>query len=144
MRNGSTISAGVSGRSPGLKAWRGMGPGTDISVIPHRPATIDRGRGALNVACLLRTEEQRQRSHVLDLADPACAALGQCRSPQLLYRLARRSRALRQQLLLALGCRIAGMDHVDIHAIAHAELGQSLGEVRDRRVDRAADQTLWL
>ena len=39
---------------------------------------------------------------------------------------------------------VAGMDHVDVDAVAHAELGQSLRRIRQRRIDRAADGELGL
>src|SRR5262249_9864967 len=113
-------------------------------VIPDRRAAIDRDRGALDVARALRAQEQRERGDVLDLSDPACAALGERGGAQFLDRLTARGGALRQQLLLALGRGIAGVDHVDVDAVAHAELRQPLGEVRERRIDRAADQEFGL
>src|SRR5689334_8904892 len=76
-------------------------------IISNGAAAIDRGRGALDVARLLRTEEQRERCNILDPPDPAYAALCQCRRPQLLDRLAGRGCALRQQFLLTLGRGIA-------------------------------------
>ena len=39
-------------------------------------------------------------------------------------------------------CVCAGMDDVDIDVVAVAERGEALGEIRHRRVDRAADQEI--
>src|SRR4051795_4259763 len=81
----------------------GIGCSSATSVIAHGAAAIDRGRGALDMARLLRAQEERERRDILDPPDPAYTALGQCRRPQFLDRLAGRGCALRQQFLLTLG-----------------------------------------
>src|SRR5206468_13077216 len=62
----------------------------------------------------------------------------------LLRRFALRGRALLNQLLGPLGCRLAGMDCVDMHAIADAESREPLGEICRRGIDGAANEELGL
>ncbi len=85
-------------------------------------------------------QKQRQLGDVLGLADAAQAALDQRLVAHLLHRLVLRLGELREQLLDAVGLRLAGMDDVDVDVVAVAERGEALGEIGEGRVDRAADQ----
>src|SRR5436190_21628386 len=73
------------------------------SVIADGRAAIDGDRGTLDVARLLRTEEQRQRGNVLGLTEPAQPILDGGLLLQLVDRLAGCLRALLEQLIETLG-----------------------------------------
>src|SRR5262245_7482631 len=109
------------------------------SVVTDGRSAIDRDRRALNVPRLLRTQKCRQRRDVLGLAETAQAVLDGRLLAQFVGRLARSLGALRDQFLEALGFGRAGVDHVDVDAIALAELRKALGEVAHGGVDRRAD-----
>src|SRR3954465_4117766 len=115
-----------------------------MSIVADGRAAIDRYRRSLDVTRGLRAQEQGKRSDILNLAEAADAAPAQCGGPKFLNRFTGRLRALSQSLLLPLGPSVAWMDHVDIDAVPHAELGKALGEVRNRGVDRATNQEFRL
>ena len=55
-----------------------------------------------------------------------------------------RGRALLDQLLGSFGRRLAGMDCVDVHALARAKPREPLGEICRRGIDGAANEELGL
>jgi hypothetical protein len=65
------------------------------SIVPDGCSAIDGDRRSLDVACTLRAQEQSERCDILDLAEAADAAFGQCGGAQLLDRHAGRLRSLR-------------------------------------------------
>src|SRR5712672_4340196 len=116
-----------------------LAPSPIVSVVADGRPAIDGDRGALDVARLLRTEEQRQRGNILRLAEPAQPVLDGGLLLQLIDRLAGRLRALFEKLIEPLGLGRAGMNDVDVDAVLLALLRQRLGEIAHRGVDRSAD-----
>src|SRR6476620_297289 len=119
-----------------------LAPSPIVSVVADGRAAIDRDRGALNVARLLRAEEQRQRGDILRLAEPAQPILDGGLLLQLVDRLAGRLRALLEELIEALGLGRARMNDVDVDAVLLALLRQRLGEIAHRGVDRSTDRKI--
>src|SRR5712691_3959549 len=114
------------------------------SIDPRRSAAVDGDRHALDLPRAFRAQEQRERRDVLGLGNAADAAARQDLLAYLLDRLARRLRALRPQPRGPLGLGGAGMDRVDVDAVALAQLRQALAEGRHSAVDGAADQEVRL
>ena len=59
-----------------------------------------------------------------------------------MHRLALRFGKLREKLLDPLGLGLAGVNHVDVDVVAIAERREALGEIREGRIDRTADQKI--
>src|SRR5438045_665795 len=117
-------------------------PSPIVSVVADSRPAIDGDRGALDVARLLRAEEQRQRRNILRLAEPAQPVLDGRLLLQLVDRLAGRLRAHFEELIEALGLGRAGMNDVDVDAVLLALLRQRLGKIAHRSVDRSADREI--
>jgi len=91
----------------------------------------------------LRAKEQGQRRDIVDLADPADPAFRQGCRAQFVNRLAGCGSALRQQFLLPLSGRVAGVDHVDVTPSRMPSV-TAPGEIRDRCVDGPTDQKVCI
>src|SRR5947207_5744028 len=99
------------------------------SVKPRRAATVDRDRGALDVACPLGAQEQGELGRVLRLADPAQPVLGERLGADFVRRDAHRFGTLLEQLHDPRGLGDARMDGVDVDAVALAEPRHALRKI---------------
>src|SRR5262249_47948768 len=92
------------------------------SIAAGGAAAVDCDRHALDLPRSRRTEEQRELGDVFRRRDVARPAARHDLLADFLHGGAGGLRALRPQLLGALGLGGAGVNHVDVHVVALAEL----------------------
>src|SRR6185312_12784315 len=109
---------------------------------PGRRAAIDGDRGAVDVRAALGAEEGHQLRDVFGLCDAANARFLNRALDRVFARNIRGLCARFRKLEEPFGFGGAGMNDIHIHAVALAEIGEPFGKIRERPVDRAADQEI--
>ena len=87
-------------------------------IDPGGGASVHRNRSTLDVARALRAEKHRELCDILGRGHPTRAALFEHRATHFFHRFACRRCPLPDQLLDSLGRGLAGMDGIDMNAVA--------------------------
>src|SRR5271166_552881 len=126
---------------PENKTWMpGTSPGMTRASSQHRDlAAVEVDGGAGEPGGARGEDEGHEVGHVLDRAEPRDAGLAAQPLADFRFRLSGAFDLGADAPPLPLGLDQARMDAVDLHAVLFAEVGEALGEGRDRGIDGAAD-----